>query len=300
MVIFKDKIYVLEVNGSPGTGADYEGYHYEDYADTPNTTGPIKGKQLVDNVIDYVSDRENWDRQSIIEIGYVETLELKSVGLVRAKLDTGGVEFKDEVGLVGITTPVKAKAGTSGFEANRTLVVEASQLPTVDATETQAIAGSIPFSGVALDVADDGNVERNNFLVKLSTTFRSWLESLVTSIDGIISSVSALDVRVTTNENNITNIDSRVTINEGDITALDGRVTVNEGAITTVEGDISTIQGDITNIENNGINYTWSTLASSVINVAYISGQVGTYTTSVASSSIKYIVILSPLEFCHC
>ena len=88
-IIFKDKIYVLEVNGSPGTGADYEGYHYEDYADTPNTTGPIRGKQLVDNVIDYVSDRDNWDRQSIIEIGYVETIELKSVGLVRAKLDTG-------------------------------------------------------------------------------------------------------------------------------------------------------------------------------------------------------------------
>jgi ribosomal protein S6--L-glutamate ligase len=88
-IIFKDKIYVLEVNGSPGTGADYEGYHYEDYADTPNTTGPIRGKQLVDNVIDYVSDRNNWDRQSIIEIGYIETIELKSVGLVRAKLDTG-------------------------------------------------------------------------------------------------------------------------------------------------------------------------------------------------------------------
>jgi ribosomal protein S6--L-glutamate ligase len=88
-IIFKDKIYVLEVNGSPGTGADYEGYHYEDYADTPNTTGPIKGKQLVDNVVDYVSDRENWDRQSIIEVGYIETIELKSVGLVRAKLDTG-------------------------------------------------------------------------------------------------------------------------------------------------------------------------------------------------------------------
>jgi ribosomal protein S6--L-glutamate ligase len=88
-IIFKDKIYVLEVNGSPGTGADYEGYHYEDYADTPNTTGPIKGKQLVDNVVDYVSNRNNWDRQSIIEIGYIETLELKSVGLVRAKLDTG-------------------------------------------------------------------------------------------------------------------------------------------------------------------------------------------------------------------
>ena len=54
-IIYKDKIYVLEVNGSPGTGADYEGYHYEDYTDLPNNTGPIKGKQLVDNIIEYLS-----------------------------------------------------------------------------------------------------------------------------------------------------------------------------------------------------------------------------------------------------
>jgi len=88
-IIYKGKIYVLEVNGSPGTGADYEGYHYEDYIDTPDTTGQIKGSQLVDNVIEYISNRKNWDRQSIIEVGYLETVELSTVGKVRAKLDTG-------------------------------------------------------------------------------------------------------------------------------------------------------------------------------------------------------------------
>ena len=88
-IIYKGKIYVLEANGSPGTGADYEGYHYEDYIDTPDTTGPIKGSQLVDNVIRYISKRKNWDRQSIIEVGYLETVELSTVGKVRAKLDTG-------------------------------------------------------------------------------------------------------------------------------------------------------------------------------------------------------------------
>jgi ribosomal protein S6--L-glutamate ligase len=88
-IIYKGKIYVLEANGSPGTGADYEGYHYEDYVDTPDTTGPIKGSQLVDNVIRYISKRKNWDRQSIIEVGYLETVELSTVGKVRAKLDTG-------------------------------------------------------------------------------------------------------------------------------------------------------------------------------------------------------------------
>lgn len=88
-IIYKGKIYVLEANGSPGTGADYEGYHYEDYIDTPDTTGPIKGSQLVDNVIRYISKRKNWDRQSIIEVGYLETIDLSTVGKVRAKLDTG-------------------------------------------------------------------------------------------------------------------------------------------------------------------------------------------------------------------
>jgi ribosomal protein S6--L-glutamate ligase len=88
-ITYKDKIYVLEANGSPGTGADYEGYHYEDYIDTPNTIGPIKGSQLVDNVIEYISNRKHWDRQSIVEVGYLETIELSTVGKVRAKLDTG-------------------------------------------------------------------------------------------------------------------------------------------------------------------------------------------------------------------
>ena len=41
------------------------------------------------NIIDYINNRENWDRQSIIEVGYIETLELSGVGLIRAKLDTG-------------------------------------------------------------------------------------------------------------------------------------------------------------------------------------------------------------------
>jgi len=88
-IIYKDKVYVLEINGSPGTGADYEGYTYEDYTELPNNTGPIKGKQLVDNIIEYVSKRKNWDRQSIVEVGYIETVNLSLIGNVRAKLDTG-------------------------------------------------------------------------------------------------------------------------------------------------------------------------------------------------------------------
>ena len=39
--------------------------------------------------VKYISDRSNWDRQSIIETGWLETIELEDIGKVRAKLDTG-------------------------------------------------------------------------------------------------------------------------------------------------------------------------------------------------------------------
>ena len=87
-IIVDGKYYVLEVNGSPGTGADYEGYAYKDL-EGPNPGGAITGKQLVKNFVKYISDRSNWDRQSIIETGWLETIELEDIGKIRAKLDTG-------------------------------------------------------------------------------------------------------------------------------------------------------------------------------------------------------------------
>ena len=87
-IIVDGKYYVLEVNGSPGTGADYEGYAYKDL-EGPKPGGAITGKQLVKNFVKYISDRSNWDRQSIIETGWLETIELEDIGKVRAKLDTG-------------------------------------------------------------------------------------------------------------------------------------------------------------------------------------------------------------------
>ena len=34
-IVFNNKPYILEVNGSPGSGADYEGYQYKDYYSDP-------------------------------------------------------------------------------------------------------------------------------------------------------------------------------------------------------------------------------------------------------------------------
>ncbi len=87
-IIYKDKIYVLEVNGSPGTGADYENYDYEDYYSDAKPSGRIDGSGVVDNLINWISDRTHWDRQALSECGWLETIDL-DIGKVRAKFDTG-------------------------------------------------------------------------------------------------------------------------------------------------------------------------------------------------------------------
>jgi hypothetical protein len=98
----------------------------------------------------------------------------------RAKLNTGGA-IEEEVGIVAITTDAKAKDNTSGLETDRTLVVHAGQLPTVDATESDTIED---FNDVALDVTVDGTVDtRNNFLVRLSNAFKTWLGTLRTDLN---------------------------------------------------------------------------------------------------------------------
>ena len=88
-IIFKNKPYLLEVNGSPGSGADYEGYQHRDYYADAEPAGRIDGEKMMANVVDYVTDRAHWDRQSLIETGWLETVELDVVGKVRVKFDTG-------------------------------------------------------------------------------------------------------------------------------------------------------------------------------------------------------------------
>ena len=88
-IVYKGKPYVLEINGSPGSGADYEGYQYKDYYSDPEPSGRIDGETMMSYVIDWVKDRTHWDRQSLIECGWLETMEVDEVGKVRVKFDTG-------------------------------------------------------------------------------------------------------------------------------------------------------------------------------------------------------------------
>ena len=88
-IVYKGKPYVLELNGSPGSGADYQGYQYKDYYSDPEPSGRIDGEEMMYNVIDWVSTRSHWDRQSLVESGWLETIDLGDIGKVRCKFDTG-------------------------------------------------------------------------------------------------------------------------------------------------------------------------------------------------------------------
>ena len=41
------------------------------------------------NVIDWIEDRKHWDRQSLIECGWLETVDIEDLGKVRCKFDSG-------------------------------------------------------------------------------------------------------------------------------------------------------------------------------------------------------------------
>ena len=88
-IIHKGKPYILEINGSPGSGADYEGYQHKDYYSDSEPSGRIDGEEMMANVIDWIENRTHWDRQSLIECGWLETIDLDEVGKVRCKFDTG-------------------------------------------------------------------------------------------------------------------------------------------------------------------------------------------------------------------
>jgi RimK family alpha-L-glutamate ligase len=66
------KPYVLEVNSSPGTEGISEAL----------------GKPIVNDVIDFLMDQNNWVLPSI-EVGYMETVEIEGLGKVIGKFDTG-------------------------------------------------------------------------------------------------------------------------------------------------------------------------------------------------------------------
>ena len=72
--------YILEVNGSPGSGAEpYQGYE---------PSKELSSENLIDIILDHILNKENW-KFTAKEIGYVEYITVDGVGKMKAKVDTG-------------------------------------------------------------------------------------------------------------------------------------------------------------------------------------------------------------------
>ena len=72
--------YILEVNGSPGSGAaPYMGFE---------PTRELSSGNLINIILDHILNKENW-KFTAKEIGYIEYITVDGVGKLKAKVDTG-------------------------------------------------------------------------------------------------------------------------------------------------------------------------------------------------------------------
>ena len=82
--IVGEKLYVLEVNGSPGLSSKFQNY---DIMKVPQV--PIKEENIIKYVVEYLQSPLHRRFDFNQEAGYHETVEILDYGLVRAKFDTG-------------------------------------------------------------------------------------------------------------------------------------------------------------------------------------------------------------------
>jgi hypothetical protein len=115
------KLYIIEINSSPGT----EGIE------------KATGKSIVEMVINFLLDKKNWKKKPI-ECGYLETMELKGIGEVEAKLDTGNGSFcvihAEEYSVDGdtVTWLFNGRTIKSKLEKERTIKIGGMKSGTVD------------------------------------------------------------------------------------------------------------------------------------------------------------------------
>ena len=83
------KIYVLEVNGSPGIGSDFGMYDLNDMSEGGRYLGPAEPKTIVKGLVKHFTDKQNLKHQFQIEAGYLETVNIMGIGPIKAKFDTG-------------------------------------------------------------------------------------------------------------------------------------------------------------------------------------------------------------------
>jgi len=82
ITVGKDEHKVLEINGSPGSGADEYFTYYMDDKDK------VTGQEIVNYIVDYITDKDNWQFSSK-EIGRIEQVDIEGIGVLNARADTG-------------------------------------------------------------------------------------------------------------------------------------------------------------------------------------------------------------------
>jgi len=81
-VLHDEKPYILELNGSPGSANMYFNYY-----NTEGKQSKVDGEQMIDNLVDYIADRDRWEIAGV-EAGVIEHIEVWGKKM-EAKLDTG-------------------------------------------------------------------------------------------------------------------------------------------------------------------------------------------------------------------
>jgi len=128
------KPFILEVNSSPGTEGISEAI----------------GKPIVDDVLDYIIDRKNWS-QTKLEVGYLETIEIPSVGKMVAKFDTGNGSTASSIHadeIVENGDMLKFKIGESELEGK--IVGRTKTEVGRDTVERPIVEMDIVFNGVKI------------------------------------------------------------------------------------------------------------------------------------------------------
>ena len=86
--VVNKKIFILECNGSPGLGSNFQNYYI-----TQIPQEPIKDKNILKFVLEYLQNPVHRRHKFNQESGYHETLEIVGYGDIRAKFDTGNYKY---------------------------------------------------------------------------------------------------------------------------------------------------------------------------------------------------------------
>lgn len=85
-MLVNGEVYVIEVNGSPGSGGSYKSQYQT------SSGRVLTGKELIQEVFKHIRLKSNW-KPEFKRIGYSEKLEIETIGQCLAKVDTGNDSF---------------------------------------------------------------------------------------------------------------------------------------------------------------------------------------------------------------